>query len=792
MVSRTLMRKARRDLMARKGAVLSLIAIVMIGVASFTSMTSVYRDLDSARAAYYSDNRLADFTIDLKRAPKSAVKEGVNTPNVRELRGRISLSIRSELPNIDLPISGLAISMPREPKDVINGVVLRTGTWFSTDTETLVDEKFAEAHGLIPGNRIKVLLLDKEHELLITGTVLSPEFVYKMPPGGGIAPDPARFAVFYMDEQFLAESGDLEGAYNQIIGTTNDYHHDAVVSTLGQLESKLDAYGVTNLTAQQEQVSVRFLRDDLTGLNVSSILMPCIFLGVGALILNVMMKRLVTQQRSIIGTLKALGYSSAAVTRHYLGYGVIIGIVGSLLGTALGRGLQLGMLRLFKQVYALPSVTEHFYLDLQLVGLLISIVCASLGTIRGVLHASRLMPAEAMAPPPPEKGGRVLPEYISFLWQRFTFRQKMILRSIFRNPFRSAVSVCAATVATALIFSALSMVSSLDYLIHFEFDKVSHEDVTVSIRDPRETSVRSEIRLLRDVSEIEPQLTVMCDVSNGIRKKRIGLTGLIVDNQLHTPLDQKLRPIRVPESGVVLSAKLAEVLKVQPGESISLRALVGERKRVQALVVGTVDTFLGLSAYANMGYLSQLLGEEMVSSTFLVRTYSHDLQTNLLEEIKKFPVIVGISERIRSFIQMEATFQKSIGAMISIMVFLSGTIAFGSVLNTALVSVSERQREIGTLRVIGYSSPQVSTIFCGESLLINLLGIFFGLFSGIGLAFLLAMAYNTEIYRFPAIICARDLLVSAILMLFFVVLAQGIVFRLIAKLNWLEALSIKE
>ncbi len=789
---RTLMRKVCRDLWARKGAIASLIAIVMTGVGSFTSMTSVFRDLDSARAEYYDDQRLADFTIDLKRAPQWIVKDLMTSPNVKELRGRISLPVRSELTDVDLPISGVAISMPSEPQDVINGVVLRSGHWFSNDKEMMVDEKFAEAHNLKPGDRIKVLLLDREHDLLITGMVLSPEFVYKLPPQGGLAPDPARFAVYYMGENFLGEAADLKDAYNQIIGIAYNNQPDTLNETLNYLETQLDAYGVTNKIPLHEQISVKFLRDELAGLKVSATVMPLIFLGISALILNVMMKRLTTQQRSIVGTLKAFGYSNSTITRHYLSYGLFVGGVGCLFGVALGWWMQYGMLSMYKHFYALPVITQHFYWDLQMFGCMISLVSAAIGTVNGVRYAGGLMPAEAMSPPPPEKGGKVLPEYIGLFWDNLTFRQKMVFRSIFRNPFRSFVSVFSAAIATAIIFSAFSIVSSLDYLMHFEFEKIAHEDLTLSLRDPVDIFAKSEIRHLNGISGIEPQLSIICDLSNGIREKRIGVLGLVENNYLYTPLDSEQQSVTIPNNGLVLSRKLAEILNVHPAETLLLRPLIGERRQVEAMVTAIVDTFLGLSAYANIGYLSRLIGEEKVTSSFLATSYTHDLQTDLLEQIKDRPEIVGISERLRSLIQLEDTFGESMGAIISIMVLLAGIIAFGSVLNTTLVSISERQREIGTLRVIGYSLPNVSVIFCGESLLLNGFGISIGLYMGIGLAHLISNAYNTEFYRFPAIILTNDLILSAVIMLILVLLSQGIIYRLISKLNWLDVLSIKE
>jgi len=520
--------------------------------------------------------------------------------------------------------------------------------------------------------------------------------------------------------------------------------------------------------------------------------MPTTFLVVAALVLNVLIGRLVAQQRTVIGTLKALGYSSGSVTRHYLAYGAVIGSAGGVAGLLLGWGIQVGLVMLYRQFYTLPSIEAHPYPDILFLGFSISVAVAVLGTIRGVRFAAGLAPAEAMRPPPPEKGGKVLPERIPAFWQPLPFRWKMILRAVFRNPFRSLVSALASTISTALIVMALCNVDALIYLMNYQFEKVSHEDSSVSLRDPKGRRSVAELGTLPSVSTTEPQLSVTCDVSNGPYRKRMGVTGLPPRNRLCTPLDRDGRPIVVPEAGLVLSKKLAEILHARPGDSVRLRPLIARRQEVTAPVVGTVDTFLGLSAYADIGYLSRLLGESWVANVILSDSFAGSRRATFMNALKERPSVMGIGERTRSLTQMEETFGRNMGMMISIMVLFAGLIAFGSVLNAALVSLSERQREVGTLRVLGYTPRQVSAIFSGESYLLNVAGIALGLCAGIGMAHLLSRAYNTELYRFPVVIYPSRLAISAAIMLVFITLAQFIVYRLIRKLEWLEVLKIRE
>lgn len=794
MVSRILVRKMLRDLFARKLALAALLAIVAVGVGSFTAMRALHRDLDGARARYYGDYRLFDFVVDLKRAPAWAAARAAHLPNVRRLRGRVDIAVRIDLEGVHEPVAGRAISMPSGRAPVINDLLLRSGAWFSHDEakEAILDDAFARANRLGPGDRIRVLLLDKQHDLLVVGTAMSPEFVYLIPPGGGFAPDPQRYGVLYAPERFLQKSCDLDGAFNQLVGLAHDAAPRAVADTLSLLEEELDAFGVTNTTSAADTASVRFLSDELEGLRIQGAIMPAIFLGVAALVLNVLMSRLVIQQRTVIGTLKAVGYSSGAMLRHYLGYGVALGALGGALGIGLGYVIQSLMVGLYRRFFALPAIDAHLHADIMLGGVGISVLFACAGTLKGVRRASKLAPAEAMRPPPPERGGAVLPERIGFLWRRLPFRWKMILRDVFRNPFRTTVGIVAGTIATSLIVSTLGMVDSLDYIMNYTFDKVAHQDVTVSLRDPEGRRSASELRDLPTIREAEPQLSVACDVANGPFRKRIGVTGLPPGNRLFTPLDGADQPIVVADEGLVLSKKLAEMLNVRAGDQVRLRPLIGRRQEVVAPVVAITETFLGMSAYADIGYLSRLLGEDRSANTLFATRQGGSSYDELLRELKKRPSVVAVGQRRRAFEQMNETFGEHMGVMISIMVLFGGLIAFGSVLNAALVQLSERQRDVGTLRVLGYTPRQISKLFAGESHLINAVGVLLGLAGGIGLLHLLTLAYDTELYRFPTVVYPSRLIQSALLMVAFVAAAQWITYRLVRRLDWLEVLKIKE
>lgn len=786
--------KMARELWQRKGSLASLAAITAMGICLFLAMASNLRDLDRARAHFYSSCQLADFSLSMKRAPNWALQTLAEVDNVRAVRGRVNLPIRLQLTGVDEPLQGTALSLPQVRQPIINDIVLRRGTYFTgrSQEEVLLNDAFARARGLQPGQRLQAVIQGGEYNLLVVGTVMSPEFVYAVPAGGGFTPDPSRSPVLWLPERFLQQAAGLDGAFNEVVAMANDPSPAAVRLTLTQVERRLDSYGVQLAIPQEEQSSVHFLANELKELRVNSIFLPSICLGVVALVLNVVMSRLVASQRGVVGTLRALGYSAWSLRFHYLGYGFVVGLGGGLAGLALGWQMQKALMGVYRQYFEIPDMQATFNLDLIAIGLSLSLFFALAGAALGVRGALRLEPAEAMRPPPPEQVKAIWMERIPLLWKHLGFQLRMIFRSIFRNPFRSAVTMGASFVATCLLVETLCMLNAVNYLVDFTFRRTSFQDVTVALREPIEVAAAREVAALGQSGRVEAELSVPCDISRGAASKRVGVTGLGPGFRLQRPLDVSGQPVKIPPEGLVLSKKLAEILQVRPGLTVRLKPLLATRQVVEVPVVAVVDSYLGLSAYADRSYLSRLLGEVDVANTLQLNTFHGPPSAQLLAELRRRPGVLGIEQRSRALEQIEKLLNQSIGTSLGILVFFCGGLAFGSVLNTALVSLGEREREVGTLRVLGYTNQEVWLIFSGESFLVNGLGVFAGLFGGIAFARLISHAYNTELFRLPVIIDATTLLAAATLMLFFIGLAQLVVYYLVIRMHWLDVFKVRE
>lgn len=791
---RALTHKLIRDLIGSAGTLLSVIAIIAIGTGSFIGVGSAQRILEASQAAYYRDYRFADFWVDVKKAPLSVVEQVAGFPEIASLNARVVFDVLLDVADEVRPLTGRLISTPaRGFEQTLNGLCLIRGSGFSDDRdeEVILSEAFAEAHHLDIGDRIRLILNRKRESFVIVGTAISPEYVYMVRGPGDLVPDPEHFGILYVKDDYARDILDFKDACNQVVGRLVPGAQGDVDLVLDRIDRALSPHGVLEITPRRQHASHRFLTDEITGLAVTATVMPAIFLGVAALVLNIVMIRLAQRQRTIIGTLKAMGYSDREVMSHYLSFGVVVGVVGGALGAALGVTLAYGMIQMYKGFFQFPHFIFRSYPDLLLIGLVISVAFSVVGAVRGVLDVLKLHPAEAMRQKPPERGGSIILERFPGLWRSLGFRTQVALRAVFRNRARSVTAIVASALATAIIFMAMAMYDSFLYLVDYQFEMVAHSDVDIGMRDEKSASALLESRELTGVDYAEPLLGLRCDLRHGRHARRMTITGLAPQHRLTTPMRTDGQPIRVPGDGLVFSRKLADLLQVRVGDSLELTPVRGRRDTRRVRVASIVDSFLGLDCYADARYLSSLVGESLAINAVQLAVHAQKLP-ELYREIKELPNAQGLSVRADAKDNIETTLVETSIFSIGLMVLFAGVIAFGTTVNNALIEIGDRVREISTLRILGYRPGQIAGIFFRQSLMTFSVGVVLAFPLGLGMVHLVADAYDSELYRMPVVV--RPMIVAYTIILAFgsVLIAQWIVHRQIVKLDWLEGIKVKE
>jgi putative ABC transport system permease protein len=803
-------RKLRRELKASWLMLVAIISIVAVGVACFISMGSAYSNLNEAKRRYYAQCRMADFSIELKKAPLAELAALADLPGVEKIRPRIQSfatvdlesavqqrrgpGLWAALERAEEPLNGLVLSLPDRRQPIVDDIVLRQGGYFtdSRENEVIVNDAFARHHRLRPGQWIHLVLNNRRQELFVVGTAISSEFVYLLGPGA-ITPDPEHFGVFYLKRSYAEEVFDFDGAANQVVGLLSPEVRDHPRALLRRMEDLLSPYGVFSTIPLADQPSNKYLSQEIKGLRSFGLVLPVIFLAVAALVLNVLLTRLADQQRTVVGTLKALGYSDRQIFVHFLKFGLAVGLAGGVLGCGVGYWFAGRWTLMYRRFFEFPELQNHFYPGLQTAGLTISVLCAVLGSIRGTRAVLKLQPAEAMRPKTPQQGGAVLLERAAWLWNRLSSGWRMVLRGVIRNRVRTAAGIFAAMMGASILVTGFMMIDATYYLIDFQFKYILRSDVDLSFKDEHSEAALLEAARLPGVDHAEPVLNVGCTFFNGPYQKKGAITGLLSGATLTVPRDLDARALRVPSAGLAMNRKLAELLHLKRGDLVSFQPVKGLRRRHQVPVVEVSESYVGTAVYADIYYLSRQIGEELALSGVQLATDGTKAHTaELYRQLKQMPALQAVNTRVSMIRNLQKTLTDLMWVLVVILVLFAGVVFFGSILNSSLVSLAERQREVATLRVLGYGPWQIGSLLLRESLIVTLVGTVLGMPLGYGLSELVAMAYDTEMFRFPVVSSPGTWIWTGLLAVVFTLAAHLGVQRAVHRMNWLDALQAKE
>ncbi len=745
-------RMLARDLLHLRGQVIAVILVVACGIATYITMRGAYEALLAAQSSYYSRYRFAHVFAQLKRAPESlAVKIG-QIEGVAAEQTRLVADVTLAVPGLDEPATGRLISMPAARQPVLNDIYLRRGSYFERGArdEVIISEGFAEANRLEIGHSFNAVINGRWQRLRIVGIAISPEYVNEI-RGVDIFPDKQRFGLLWMSREAIAPALDMEGAFNDVSLLLAPGASEQ--SVIYQLDRLLEAYGGFGAYGRDEQLSHRFLTDELKQDRVTGIFVPSIFLGVAAFLINIVLARLVSTQRAQIAVLKAFGYSNLRIGIHYLLFGGVMILLGATIGSGLGVWLGQQLAELYKQFFHFPELRFHLRSEMVVMTVLISAGAAVVGAVSSVRRVVALPPAEAMRPEPPARFHAGLFERLG--WQRlFSPAARMIVRNLERRPMKALLSVIGIAFAVAILVVGRYSLDALDYIIRVHFRNVQREDIAISFNQPRPSRAAYELAHLKGVLRAEVFRTVPVRLRHAHRTKRLGLLGFPPTGELHILLDHNLSRIELPPDGLVLTTKLADILGVKTGDRVTVEVLEGQRPVRQVLVAGLADELIGLSAYMDIRALNRLLGEGQTASGAWLAIDPSEAQS-LYVRLKQMPAVASVSIRevmLKSFLD---TIAENITISTGMLIAFACVIAFAVVYNSARIALSERGHELASLRVLGFSQREITLMLLGEQALLTVAAQPIGFAIGYGICALLTLAFESEVYRMPLVISGK-------------------------------------
>ena len=741
-------RKLLRDLWRLRGQVLAIGMVIASGVAVLVMSLGALQALRDTAAAYYERQRFAHVFATLTRAPERVASRIAEIRGVQAVESRISKLALLEVEGFEEPVIGQLRSVPERGEPVLDRLTLRAGRSVQAGNpdEAVLSEAFAEAHDLHPGDHLQAVVGGHLRRLDVVGIALSPEFVYAIGPGA-LMPDDQRYGIVWMGREALAAAFDLEGAFNDV--ALSLWRGARPSEVIAHLDDLLAPYGGIGAYERREQISNWFLMSEIDQLANMATIMPTIFLAVAAFLTNMVLNRLIAIERSEIGLLKAFGYSNLEIGWHYVKLVLVLGAVGILLGSALGWWFGRITTGIYAELYRFPFFFFRPSPGVFALATTVSLAAALLGTFRAVRAAVRLPPAEAMRPPAPPMFQRT--GLAAALTQSFDQPTRMILRTIQRWPGRSLVTSTGIAMGVGLLIASLQWNDAIGRMVQTYFVDAQHQDVTVALSETRGVAVMDELRHLTGVLHTEPERIVAARLRAGPRSHREAIRGVAADATLAPIYDSERGAVPVPGDGLVLSAKLAEILGVGLHDRVTVEVLEGRRPLREVEVTAIVDTYLGTPAWMAMDALNRLMREgPSVSLAHLV--VDPPLEKALYRELERIPQVGAVMIREAAVVKFHETMAETMLIFISFFAAFACMLAFGVTYNSTRIALSERGRELATLRVMGLSRAEISYILLGEVSLLVLGGLPLGIAVGMALVRLIADRFETELYRVPMVI----------------------------------------
>jgi len=787
---RALNRKLVRDVWRTRAQVASIAMVLAGGVLCVMSIRGASSSLMRARDAYYAKARFADVFVTLTRAPDEMAARLAAVPGVARVATRVVKDVRLDVPGLDRPATGRLIALPArgDVTERINRVAVIRGRAVApeSDDEVLASGRFMEANRLAVGDTLSAVINERRARLTIVGVGAAPDYLYEE-VGGGMAIDERSFGILWASDELVTHATGMRGAFNDVaIELASDAREAEVIAAVDSLMAR---YGGRGAIGRKDQLSNRVVTNELQQLDVMGLAFPVFFVGVAAFLAGTVLTRLIATEREQIAVLKAFGYSNRAVARHYLAYASIAVALGMVIGVVLGTVLGRRFTSLYADILRIPGL--HFRVDwLAMTAALAVLSIATLaGAARAVFGAARLSPAAAMQAPAPARYRTLLLDRLG-LGNILPAAARMVFRGIERRPSRALLGAAGVAAALGMMAGSLSLYDASRRMIDVQFRIGHRETLAIQLVTAVPATVRSRFAMLPGVTGVELTYAIPVRLHHAGRSRALGLTGLEAGGAMHRLVDVRGSVYEVPPDGLAISASLATALDVRVGDTV--RAELLEQLVTRPLVVSALlDELMSPNAYMELAALGRLTGHGALANGVYLHLAASPTAA-LFARLRAMPQVAGITSRSAMLAQFDRMMGQNFRVTSMLVVTFASIIAIGVVYNGARIALSERGRELASLRVLGFTTREVGVLLLGEQAILALLAVPLGWLLGWMLSSYLTRAFESEQYQVPLVVHPETYAWGTVVVLLASAFAGALMYRRAARLDLVAVLKTRE
>lgn len=785
---RILRLKLRRDMRRQRGQFLAIGVTIFLGVVLFGASYDAYRNLDASYQRAFTEYRFADLTITggdtEKIAAEARAADGVAAV---EARTQADLPFRVG----DTKLLGRVVGLPAGGQPAVNRVAVEAGSYLSPGRPdgVLVEQHMAEHFDLTPGDPVTVLdQAGNGRRLASVGTAASVEYFWPSPSRQQLITSPDDFGVLFAPEPTARELAGLDRPNQVVVYYDGGRENPALTNELTRSAGRA---GAPDVMTRARQPSNSALQEDVSGFEELAIMFPLLFLTAAALATAVLMRRLVDAQRPTIGMLRAAGFSRGQVLRHYLGFGLLAGGLGGLIGGVAGLLLAGQVTEVYTGELSIPVTVTELRPGTLLVGIAFGVVTGLIAAGLPARAASRVPPAEAMRNFGPAGGGSIsLPERVVPPLKRLPARWRMTLRSFGRNRRRTFSTALGVVLALVLILVSWGMVDTVRTLVDRQFDQIERQDAELYYQGSMSPADLDAVRQTPGVVRAEPALNAEVTLSANGRSYQTSLVALKRDTQMHEFRLAGGGTTTLPRRGLLSGEALQGELDVSAGDPVRVDVSGSGPGQVEE-VKGFIAEPLGTLAYMTLESarrISPAAGRPgagppaddrpAIGNSALVRFEPGADRDEIRRRLSALPGVAAYedSRAIKSAVDR---YLGLFYAFVGVMLIFGGAMAFALIFNSMSSSISERKVEMATLRASGAPAEMLARLVRVENLVNVLIGIVPGLIAGYFVAVVFMASFGSDQFNFDLQMRTSTLVLSA---------AAIVVVALISQIPGLRAL----
>jgi len=772
-------RRVTRVLNQGKIQYLAIAMVIVVGLMSYIGLGMAVENLDVTVRDYYETTDFADGYIDFGRISKSQLGAIAREPGIERIQGRIRYEAR-----LDVDEENVRLLMITRPGDTgINRLYFDGGPkTLDRDDEIFVLRQFARARGLEPGDEMPLLVAGKTYAMTVKNIVDAPEFIYLVESEQTLIPDAGRYGVIYVTESFAQSALGFQGSYNQAVLLLQDGHDEKKV--LEAIQEDFGNLGITGVTQRKNQLSHRMLTEEINGVRTMINVISAIFLGVAAIILTFMLNRLIKRDRTMIGILKAIGYTNREIIVHYGKISLLIGIVGAVFGILAGFQASSFLAGIYVDTFFnIPMLVTVFYPDFALKALALTLVfnlVAALWSTKGIL---KIHPAESMRPRAPAPGKKILLEKWRAFWNLLDFNWKNVIRSAMRNKRRLIFTMVGVAMTYAITLMPLSMLDLYDELFVQQFEVFQTMDYNVGFEGFVSEDAILDLEKVTGATAIEGRLEIPFEVQRGSRDKIVAMVGLHQDTVMYEFVTPGDRPVELPRDGVLITESMVNHFGFSVGDQIDLKSFIPGREDTVVTVRGVVKQTLGINMYADIAFMQ---GE--LTDTGLINGVFINSDRPVKEVLDDYPGVAAI-QSLKDLRDSFTAFMDYTIYSVLVMTFFAAVLGFAIVYNSSIMTIGERSLEFSSMRVMGFTKVEIFQLITRETLIIAFFGLLLGIPLGEGMLYGIGATFNNDLYTMNMTATPLAHLKTAGLTGIFIALSVLATYEKIHRLNFIDALK---